>query len=225
MRLADTLHDLELSVATTEALPYYKTDLPLGRSGDWLLERFEVVGEPGFDPATHDAPDCARRRPGTYTRLKCGDEVFMTDLYDEWFTQKIAVDQALARGGHVLISGLGLGLILDSIFRAPGSTVERITLLELSTDVIALVAPHLEARYPDRLEILQADAMAWQPPQGAHYSLVWHDIWPNPQDPACEADMVALADRYRDRCDWHGSWPREYRWIYEGLAWDREGGD
>lgn len=204
-------------------LPYYKTDLPTGRSGEWLLERFEVEGEPGFDPTSHDAPACARRRPGTYTRLKQGDEVFMTDLYDEWYTQKIAIDQALARGGHVLISGLGLGLILDSIFLAPDSPVERITLLELSSDVIALVAPHLRVRHGDRLEILEADALGWQPPRGVHYSVVWHDIWPNPQDPACEADMLRLEAIYHPCCDWHGCWPREYRWIYEGLAWDRRG--
>jgi hypothetical protein len=204
-----------------DTLPYIKADLPPGRVGEWSLERFAVQGEPHFDPTTHDAPDCARRRPGTYTRLKRGDTVFMTDLYDEWFTQKIAIDQALERGGHVLISGLGLGLILDSILQSPESSVERITLLELSPEVIALVGQHLLERYPERLEILEADVFTWQPPTDIHYSVVWHDIWPNPQAPETLAEMETLEARYLSLCDWHGCWPREYRWIYEGLPWDR----
>jgi len=147
----------------------------------------------------------------------------MTDLYDEWYTQKVAVDQALSRGGRVLISGLGLGLIVESILRPPGATVERITLLELSPEVIELVAPHLLERYPERLEIVAADVFTWRPPEGARYSVVWHDVWPNPQAPETLPEMSALEGRYRPICDWHGCWPREYRWIYEGLPWDRDG--
>ncbi len=203
--------------------PYYLCEVPQGSSGPWLLERFQVEGDRASTPTSAETPSCGHRRPGTYSRLKRGDTVFMTDLYDEWFTQKIAIDQALRRGGHALIGGLGLGLILDSIFRATASPVERITVLEQSTDVIALIAPHFRARYPDRLEIVQADVFTWTPPAGFRYSVIWHDIWPNPQADETVADMALLEARYGPFGDWVACWPREYRWIYEGLAWDREG--
>ncbi len=206
-----------------ETLPYFKSDIPPGRSGGWSLERFEVRGEAKVDHRTHDVPSCARRRPGTYTRLKRGDEVFMTDLYDEWYTQKVAIDQACQRGGHVLIGGLGLGLVVESLLRTPDATVERITVVEKSPEVIELVAAHLLERYQGRLEVIEADVFTWQPPEGAHYSVIWHDIWPNPQAPETLPEMDSLEARYGPLSDWHGCWPREYRWIYEGLSWDREG--
>ncbi len=210
------------------SVPYIKSEIPTGTAGCWLLERFEVRGEPRRAPGSGKASDCSQRRPGVYTRLKRGDTVFMTDLYDEWFTQKIAIDQARRRGGHVLIGGLGLGLIVDSIYEngtAPvgAAPIERITVLEQSPEVIALVAPHLLERYPDRLEIVEADVYTWRPPEGAHYTVVWHDIWPNPQAPETEAEMAMLEVRYRSCCDWLGCWPREYRWIYEERPWNRDG--
>ena len=61
---------------------YFKSELPEGRSGGWQIEKF-VVGEPGPDDGR---PDWFRAPPGTYTRLKHGQTVFMTDLYDEWWT-------------------------------------------------------------------------------------------------------------------------------------------
>ena len=204
-----------------ESVPYFKCDAPPGRSGDWLLERFEVQNAPRPEDVPSHVLDCARSRNGTFSRLKRGAEVFMTDLYDEWATQKIAIDQALQRGGHVLIGGLGLGLILDSIFRAPGSPVQRITVLEKSPDVMALMAPHLLGRYGDRLEVLEADAFSWQPPSGASYSVIWHDIWPNPQAPEVAGEMQALEAHYGAYGDWHGSWPQEWRWIYEQVPWNR----
>lgn len=203
----------------TEA-SYIKAEFPTGQSGDWTLETFEVEGE----SHSEHAPHFARLRPGTYSRLKHRNTVFMTDLYDEWFTQKIAIDEGLARGGHVLITGLGLGMIVDSLLQPADSPVERITLIELSEDVIRLVGPHLEARYGDRLTVHRADAYTWQPPDDARYSVVWHDIWPNPQDPAVEAEMGLLEARYGPFADWQGSWPREWSWFYEEKPWPRETG-
>lgn len=199
------------------APPYVKSDLPTGRSGEWRVERFEVRGEPGVGPETHRVPDCARRRPGSYTRLKRGDTVFMTDLYDEWYTQRVAAEEACRRGGRVLVTGLGLGLIVESMLRASGSPVERITVLELAPEVIELVGPHLLGRYGDRLEIVRCDAFTWAPPEGAHFSVVWHDVWPNPHAPETVPEMERLEERYRTICDWHGCWPREYRWALDGA--------
>lgn len=192
---------------------YVKCDAPPGRSGPWVLERFVVA--PAGPGATGSGPDCARRRPGSYSRLRRDGEVFMTDLYDEWWTQRIAVEEACRRGGSLLITGLGLGMVVESILRSDKGRVQDITVLEYSEDVIRLVAPHLLARYPGRLRVELADAYTWQPPPGQGFSLVWHDIWPNPYGAEVEAQMVHLEARYRDRCDWVGCWPREYLRVYD----------
>ena len=147
----------------------------------------------------------------------------MTDLYDEWWTQRVAIAEACQRGGSLLITGLGLGLVVESILGGDGGRVEQITVLEQSPDVIRLIAPNLLARYPDRLRVEQADAYAWQPPPGHRYDLVWHDIWPNPYAAEVEGQMQLLEARYGAYCDWQGCWPREYLWVYDRVPWARDG--
>jgi spermidine synthase len=72
--------------------------------------------------------------------------------------------------GAALISGLGLGMVVKALLAKPD--VEHITVLELSPDVIKLVAPS----YPDpRLRIIEADCRAWKPDR--KFDWAWHDIW------------------------------------------------
>jgi hypothetical protein len=187
--------------------PYIKSSIPAGRSGDWSIEKFSVR-----PPRQRDnRPACFQSRAGTYTRLKKGNEVFMTDLYDEWWTQRIAIEQARMRGGDVLITGLGLGLVVASILEPPGARVERVVVIERSADVIGLVAPPLESRYDGRIEVINADAFEWLPPTGQRFSVAWHDIWPNPHQPGVLAQAERLECRYAPCCAWQGNWVREYR--------------
>jgi spermidine synthase len=130
----------------------------------------------------------------------------MTDMIDEWWTQLAAIEEARVRGGCILVTGLGLGLVAEAIFAAPVTAVERLTIVERSDDVIRLVAPTLLERYPDRLEIIVGDAFTWTPPAGMHYSVVWHDIWPNARDSACREEIERLKARYAPWCDWQGAW-------------------
>lgn len=134
----------------------------------------------------------------------------MTDLREEWWTQRDAIAEACRRGGHVLITGLGLGLVVESMLQTPGSRVERVSIIEASSDVIALAAGRLRAKYPGRLQVHEADAFSWLPPEGERYSVGWHDIWPNPHDQTRWPEMDVLEDRYRARCDWQGCWVRDY---------------
>ncbi len=186
---------------------YFKSDLPEGRSGEWVLERFEVGS---VDAAAPPRPEPFASRPGRYTRLKRGPTVYMTDLYDEWWSQRSAMGEALRRGGHVLISGLGLGLVVESILRPAESPVESVTVLERSPDVVRLAAPHLVARYGERLRVAEVDAFAWEPPDGRRFSVVWHDIWPNPFADPVFGEIERLHRRYAGVCDWQGSWPLDY---------------
>jgi predicted membrane-bound spermidine synthase len=134
----------------------------------------------------------------------------MTDLYDEWWTQRSAVTEALSRGGQILITGLGLGLVAEAILRVDGSRVSRITIIEQSPDVIGLVAPFLQSRYPDRIEIINADAFTWTPAEGCRFTVGWHDIWPNPYAPENGTEMERLTLHHGKWCDWQGFWPKTY---------------
>lgn len=171
-----------------------------------MLERFEIPVSRLDPPVIERRPEWARTPPGWYSRLRRGHEVFMTDTHDEWWTQRIAIDEARWRGGKILITGLGLGLIVEEILADSPQSATRITVIEKSPDVIRLVGPHLQQRFPAQLEIVCADAYTWMPPEGIRYSVVWHDIWPNPKDPACASEIDRLQQRYARWCDWQGSW-------------------
>ncbi len=185
---------------------YFKVDLPPGTSGEWTLETFEVRPQPGVDTR----PECFRSAPGRYTRLRHGGTVYMTDLYDEWYTQLDGIREARRRGGEILVTGLGLGMVAESMLAGNASAVECITVVEASEDVLRLVGPHLERKLGDRLEIVHGSAYEWLPPAGARYTVGWHDIWDNPLDPACTAEMETLESRFGPYCDWQGSWPRSF---------------
>jgi spermidine synthase len=140
----------------------------------------------------------------------------MTDFYDEWWTQRDGIGEALDRGGDVLITGLGLGLIAEAMLRPVQSRVQRITIVEYSSDVIQLVAPHLHSHYPGKIEIIQADAFTWEPHREQRFTVGWHDIWPDPHTPANAEDMKRLEEHYRPWCDWQGFWPKTYQEAVAG---------
>ena len=186
---------------------YRKSQVPAGRSGRWRVEKFEVP-----EPRQPDRrPHWCRSPGGTYTRLLRDHEVYMTDLREEWWTQRRAIREGIERGGRVLITGLGLGLVVESILEHPGTRAEHVTVVERSPDVIRLVEPHLRGRLGRRLTVVEADALTWEPPVRARYGVAWHDIWPNPHDDAVLPEERRLEERYRPFCDWQGSWVTHYR--------------
>lgn len=175
-----------------------KVTVPEGKRGPWTIERF-----------TMSKMDCAfaafsargrTPRGGEYTRLLHERRgLVMSDTEAEMRDHYSAV---LNAKGHVLISGLGIGMVLGAILRRPH--VERVTVIEIDADLIALVSPHYEC---PRLEIVQADVFQWSPPKGARYGAVWHDVW----DEICgdnKKSMMTLRRRYGRRADWVDCWAR-----------------
>ncbi len=134
----------------------------------------------------------------------------MTDLYDEWWTQRTGIEEALKRGGEILVTGLGLGLVAEAILRSASDKVARITIVEKSPDVINLVGPYLNSRYPDKIHVVEGDAFHWEPEPGRQFSVGWHDIWPDPYTAANDGEMRQLEAHHGRWCDWQGFWPRCY---------------
>jgi hypothetical protein len=191
-----------------------KVTVPEGSSGPWVLERF-IVDHVDFSSLRR-----GREAPvgQTFTRLKCGRTLVMSDtpaemrdhLAPEWKAK-----------GSCLINGLGIGMVLQAVLAKP--EVTDVTVVEISQELIDLVAPH----YADpRLTVVCADAFEFVPPKGKRYQMVWHDIW----DDICTdnlPEMAKLHRKYGRRADWQGSWSKEIcldqrrRDVREDRRWGR----
>lgn len=184
-----------------------KVSVPVGESGEWKVERFTVSDE----SARRSFSQYNGRgvTPGTYTRLCCNGSVIMSDTPSEMSDHRAPVKEAK---GHILINGLGLGMVLLNCLIQ--EKVERATVVELSQDVINLVGPHYLETFGDRLEIIHADAFEYCPPKGVRYGMVWHDIWPTISAYNHEG-MKRLHHKYGRRANWQSSWCKA--WVY-GLA-------
>lgn len=161
------------------------------------------------DCAMWSAANRGRRiTPGrhmTLVRLDADDEpeVFMSDA--EWHDHQRVMSVAY---GRVVVTGLGLGCIVRSLFAR--GRVTHVTVVEREPDVIAMVWPWLAQAFGDRVALHQADALTGPLPPG-RWDLAWHDIWPTISSKHLP-EMKLLRDRYR------GAARRQLCWG-EGLAW------
>lgn len=182
----------------------YCVSLPDGESGGWKVSKFTVSEQDAkFDMlrAAFNPQRPFRYCPaGEYTRLSHNGTIIMSDTPDEINDH---MPMVYAAKGNILITGLGLGMVLQACLRKP--EVAHATVIELSPDVINLVGTHYQQMFGDRLTIINADAMSWKPPKGTHYDAVWHDIW----DSICSEylpSMRILWKRYRRISGWQGIW-------------------
>lgn len=193
----------------------YKVDVPEGTSGNWRVEHFTVSEEDArLQSLRAIVTGRGRAVPqGTYTRLMYGSILVMSDTPDEIRDHFEIIHRAK---GHVLINGLGLGVVVQAVLNK--TEVGHVTVIELVPDVIALVARHYLERFNGRLEIIEADAFTWKPPKGIKYDAVWHDIW---NDICLDnlPEMHKLHRKYGKRCDWQGSWSRQELERYKRMGY------
>lgn len=186
-----------------------KINPPIGRSGDYAIEQFHVTEKEARYANLRAFRTGRKIDAGTYYRLIRGYHVGSFD------TTIVMSDVPAERGdlhgifyashGSVLINGLGLGLVVEALCQKP--EVTDVTVIEISQDVINLVASHYLQKYGDKLTIIHADALTWKPPKGKRYDVVWNDIWDN----ICAdnlSDMHKLHRKYGGKSDWIGSWCR-----------------
>ena len=169
----------------------------------------------GAAKIVHDTPDEFTRLRArwdgqplyaqTYTRLFIDGDLWMTDAEFECDTNADVVNKAY---GNILIAGLGLGLILGPML-AMGD-VQSVTVLERSSDVIALVGPLYQS---PKLTIIEADVHTWTPPKKA-YNFIYFDIWANVPNEDNKPEIKALKKRYRSALKAGGrtaAWCENYR--------------
>jgi spermidine synthase len=177
-------------------------NVPEGESGPWRVERFEVA-----EMASQFGSMFRTGRfvpPGTYTRLMRHGTVVMSDTPDEMRDHAAIFSKGY---GRVLVNGLGIGCVIRGLLAK--SEVEHIDVVELSSDVIALVGPTFENE--PRVTIHHADAFAISWPAGTKWDCAWHDVW----DDLCtdnlkgEGSYEKLHRKYGRRVGWQGSWGYE----------------
>lgn len=182
--------------------------MPTAKRGPWQITKFSVTKEQAKAHWFRSAMSGQGERAvdaGHYTKLEHEQRgVIMSDtpaeIRDHWEIYHKAT-------GHVLINGLGLGVIAVACLKKP--EVDKVTIIEIDPDVIALVGPHLKKQFGKRVEIIQESAFDYQPPKGIRYGAVWHDIW----DAICLdnwEEYKKLHRKYGRRTDWQGSWGRYY---------------
>ena len=152
--------------------------IPDGWSGLWYVKKW-AIKEP--TQGHHERYGWITCPPGSYTSLfrltddtlynKPPGEVVMEDTPIEL---KSHLDFMMRAYGRVLVTGLGLGCVVRGLLVNPN--VEHITVLENSSDVLALVAEHMPK--DERLSIVHADALEWtRKGNMSGFDLAYHDIW------------------------------------------------
>lgn len=140
---------------------------------------------------------------GRYAKLTINDKVFMTDTAHEKISAIPFLDKA---HGHVLVAGLGIGMVLPPLLDDP--MVDSVTVIENNADVIDLVGPHFKDR---RLEIVHADIWTWKPKCFDRFDTVFHDIWPS-IDWDNLPEMNRLKRRYRRYMNKEN--PKRWQWCW-----------
>ena len=139
--------------------------------------------------------------PGDYMRLLINGKTMMSNTPMEIRTN---FDFYLNAKGHVLINGLGLGCLVEKLLTR--TDIKSITVIENNPSVIELVAPTFNAN--PKVNIIEADAFSWIPPQNAFYDAVWHDIWIDISTGNLE-QMKALMKKYSRICAYQDCWGRK----------------
>ncbi len=184
--------------------------IPEGTRGPWRIERFEISEAEAKFAGLRAIVSGGRGAisPGTYTKLTHAKRgLIMSDTPDEMRDHFSAVIEAR---GHVLINGLGIGMVLAAVLKRP--EVTKVTVVEIDSDLIALAGPHYIK--DQRVEIVCADAFEYQPPKGVRYGCVWHDIW----DDLCAdnlEEMTKLKRKFGRRTDWQGCWGEHFIRAHE----------
>lgn len=187
----------------------YKVNLKEGTVGDWTVENFEVTQEDHERQKLRSMFGNGRMvRVGKYTRLKHQNTVIMSDTPDEIRDHREFIRRA---SGKVLINGLGIGMALNAVIEK--ESVEHVTVVEISKDVIDLVGSQYKKMYGDKLTIINANALEYISPKNERYDAVWHDIWTYICVDNLD-DMKKLHRKYGRKCDWQGSWCRSLCEMY-----------
>ena len=217
-----------------DVFPCMADKIPEGSVGSARVTHFTVTRADSSFAALRSVVTGRRAEivsPGRYARLSIEGELVMTDTTMERRTNRPLIEHAR---GHVLVSGLGLGMVVFGLL-AKKPAIRSLVVLEVSPDVIALIQPYLPV--DARLTIVQVDVFGWDGWQdhaehgwqgqgwrgrsprrglsrkGPQFDTIYFDIWPSIQAsniPSAELLRGLAAGRVA-RGGWMGDWDTAYR--------------
>ena len=182
-------------------------DIPNGTIGNWTVETFEVPEHSIENIRLAFKPGCRTVKPGIYKQLTRSGTLIMSNTPSEKSDYRHFIRKAT---GNVLVNGLGLGCVLADLLNK--TEIIKVTVIEISSDVISLIGPYFNKN--SRVEIVCADAFKWNPPKGKRFNAVWHDIWDN----ICTdnlPEMTRLHRKYGRKTDWQDSWCKQLCKMYK----------
>lgn len=174
--------------------------IPEGKQGVAEVRHIEVKHVPA---RSFIRPD-EYVRPGKYVHLYVHKALMMSDTAYERRTNQGFVEHA---HGDVLVAGLGIGMVLLPVLRAP--EVRSVTVIEKYQDVIDLVAAPLRSavgKAGSKLSTICGDVLDFVPEKGQKWDVVYFDIWQT----ICTdnlPDIAKLHKRFaRRKRAWMDSW-------------------
>jgi hypothetical protein len=199
-------------------------DVPANKSGKWEIRKWTQTEEMALNSMFRYRERLIPK--GDYTALLENGKGFMTDTPAEIGDHGELLAYA---DGNILIMGLGLGLIMEMIHsRYENGYIDglnQVVFIEKNQDVIDLVAPHYEKKYPDFFKVVKADALALTPDKlfaetGVEkWDAIWIDIWPTICEDNAE-EYLALLDRWDAHGKWVHAWQEDYVLEEDGeLYW------
>ncbi len=183
------------------------SSIPVGKKNNWEVKQFIVSEDDAksFNIGLIFSRQSWREiKASTYTKLTNNGAVIMSDTPAEKSDHTQIIWNAT---GSMLFNGLGLGWIVEACLQK--KEVKHITVIEIEPDIIELVGSYLLKKYPNRLSIIQANALNWKPPKGVRYDCVWHDIWPTICGDNYES-MKRLRRKYGQKTKWQDAWCAEW---------------
>lgn len=185
----------QMGISDYKATAPYRVTVPLGKSGPWTIKRFTTT----FDlPYLRHFRDGRAPGLGAFTRLVHDQHgVIMSDTCAEIGDLKPYICRLK---GRVLVTGLGLGMVIHILTKAPElkGQVKTLTVIEKDKDILKLVKKHY-ASSDSRVNIIHADAFEWTPPKGTKFDSAWHDIWWSIDEDNLD-EMDRLIEHYRPYC-------------------------
>lgn len=162
-----------------------------------VVSHYEITKLDAMHDSWHGIPTV----PGKVACLHVNGKLVMSDSYHE---QRSNIEVLREARGHVLIAGLGLGMILHPILAKP--QVQSVTVIEKYQDVIDLIIPTLPKS--DKLTVICADIFKFQPAKKVRWDTVYFDIWADICTDSLE-EIAMLHQRFKTRKakgGWMGSW-------------------
>lgn len=209
--MADTLTHLDYREAM-------RVDLPCIDSDGVKVSRRTITEEQARRSQTHAFLSGGRGRvnAGDITQITVDGTLWMSDTPDEKRDHAHVFWEAQRRGGRILVHGLGIGMILQSLLLL--DKVEHVDVVEYDERIIRLIGSVYAERFPGKVTFHHGDAYTYRFPPGTRWSMAWHDIWPTITGDNWEG-MNRLHRRYGNRVGWQDSWMRDA--VRRSLQSDR----